>query len=153
MLKRKEPMKRGNSQMRRSRLAPIGKRKKRRVKTVDQLKAIYFKTHGWKENGQQVTRCQACGELMTSADCKLHHKTLVSQGGPDAPENLVALHNKSCHLAFIHDGGMGLSGPEARARIETVKASLANLNNGFGISWSNLQRAELANIRRSAQCA
>lgn len=139
--------------MRRSSLAPIGKRKNRRVKTVDQLKATYFTTHGWKENGRRVARCQACGELMTSAECKLHHKTLVSQGGPDTPENLVALHNKSCHLAFIHDGGIGLTNPDARARIQAVKEALANLNNGFGISWGNLQRAELAIIRRSAQCA
>lgn len=43
--------------------------------------------------------CEACG--MVGSDFALHHRKLRSQGGLDAPSNLIAVHH-GCHNLGTH---------------------------------------------------
>lgn len=151
-LKRKAPLSRGTKPLKRGKgLAPVSAKGLARREKRAELLAAYFERHGFQTPEGLRAPCQACGDPMAPAACHPHHKTPRSQGGPDTPENLVALH-PTCHLIFVHDGVMGLPVTAwGRDRFETCKASPANLLNGQVISWSPQQALELANHRRGGR--
>lgn len=135
--------------MKRSRLAPIGKRGLRRQATVKAALAEFFKTHGWQDtDGTLLGNCQVCGEAMVGAWTHAHHKTLRSQGGTDDPTNLLACH-AICHLLFLHDGAMGLPPtPWGQDRIRYASQDPANLTNGQRVSWTDQHKLDLASLKR-----
>jgi hypothetical protein len=151
-LKRKTAMKPGTKPMKRTRLAPIGKRGKRRQIAGKAALSEYVERFGFDDaDGTRMAPCQVCGDPAVAAWLHPHHKKLRSQGGTEDHANLVAAH-ATCHLIFLHDGSMGLPAtPWGRSRIDTCAADPASLANGSPINWSPQQLHDLRAIKRRTE--
>jgi 5-methylcytosine-specific restriction endonuclease McrA len=86
-LRRLTPL-RSSSTLSRSRLRPRSAKRAHEARLWSHVRTVVFARDGG--------CCVRCGVTLHAAAWECHHRQLRSQGGPDAPFNLVAL-DENCH--------------------------------------------------------
>ena len=129
------PMARGTKPMKRGGPMKPGKKSKMKSFSIMSAKEAYF--------GEEETKpCQYCGQGMDRESCVMHHKTPRSELrkaedviDPDAPQRLLAIHQKPCHRKIHGHGkdGFGMGRPTDAVEADEfsfVETSDCNAENG-----------------------